>query len=120
MNFNPNIFDFERGMVYTRKRNEQIPNSDNIHNIQRPMPIVYNNNDNNWTNQIYEANKKDSRQDMNSRFSNYMPLATTQHFPIIGQNNNNFFFDNKPINTRLEGQEIYKQCEQTYQTNLKK
>lgn len=120
MNFNPNIFDFERGMVYTRKRNEQIPNSDNIHNIQRPMPIVYNNNDNNWTNQIYEANKKDSRQDMNSRFSNYMPLATTQHFPILGQNNNNFFFDNKPINTRLEGQEIYKQCDQTYQTNLKK
>ena len=118
MSFNPNLFDFERGMVYTRKRNEQIPTNDNIHNIQRPLPIVYNNNDN-WTNQIYEANKKDSRQDMNSRFSNYMPLATTQHFPIIGQNNN-FFFDNKPINTRLEGQETYKTGEQTFQTNLKK
>jgi hypothetical protein len=119
MSFNPNLFDFERGMVYTRKRNEQIPASDNIHNIQRPLPIVYN-NDNNLTSHIYEVNKKDSRQDMNSRFSNYMPLATTQHFPIIGQNDNNFFFDNKPINTRLEGQENYKISGQILQTNFKK
>jgi hypothetical protein len=120
MNFNPNLFDFERGMVYTRKRNEQTPTNDNIHNIQRPLPIIYNNNDNNLTNQIYEANKKDSRQDMNSRFSNYMPLATTQHFPIIGQTDHNFFFDNKPINTRLEGQETYKTGNELFHTNLKK
>ena len=120
MTFNPNLFDFERGMVYTRKRNEQTPTNDNIHNIQRPLPIVYNNNDNNLSSHIYEVNKKDSRQDMNSRFSNYMPLATTQHFPIIGQNNNNFFFDNKPLNTRLDGQEIYKSGQQLLHTNLKK
>jgi len=99
MNINPNLLDFERNIIYTRKRNEQSVqnNTYGISNMNYPIHQQANNN---WENMSYFSNKKEGRADLQNRFSNYQALPNTQAFPIT-ENNNNFFYNNMPVNTRL-------------------
>jgi hypothetical protein len=100
MNINPNLLDFERNMIYTRKRNDpQIQTSNyGLSNMNYP---VQQNVQNSWDTRTFYCNKKEFRNDLQNRYSNYQSLPAAAAFPITDNNNNNFFFNNTPLNTRL-------------------
>jgi hypothetical protein len=117
MNINPNLLDFERNMIYTRKRNDQQiqPTNYGLSNMNYPVQL---NVQNTWDSRSSYYNKKEFRNDLQNRYSDYRPLPSAQAFPIIGAainnnsvntsnnsntntNTNTFFFNNMPLNTRL-------------------
>ena len=101
MNINPNLLDFERNIIYTRKRNDTVTQTSNYGLSNMNFPIT-NKQNNQWDNTSFYSNKKECRNDLQNRFSNYQALPNTQAFPIIdNNNNNNFFYNNTPVNTRL-------------------
>jgi hypothetical protein len=125
--FNPNNLDFERGMVYTRKQHEEINQPiSQTQNVKKPLPIQFKTDGQKQTDFTFNPitgqssnnnsifidpvnsyqNKKECRNDLQNRLSGYQNLPHTQRFPVFNQNpllnnNNNFFFDNKPVNTRM-------------------
>jgi hypothetical protein len=99
MNINPNLLDFERNIIYTRKRNDQIAQN-NTYGVSNMNYPIHQQSNNSWDNMSYYSNKKEGRTDLQNRFSSYQTLPNTQAFPII-ESNNNFFFNNMPLNTRL-------------------
>ena len=100
MNINPNLFDFERNIIYTRKRNDPTIQYSNYGLSNTNFPVNYNKplDDPNSTN-IY--NKKECRFDLQNRYAGYMPLPSTQAYPLFNTQTNDFFFSNAPINTRI-------------------
>ncbi len=100
MNINPNLLDFERNMIYTRKRSDPIVQNTNYGVSHMNFPINYS-AQNTWDNQSYNHNKKECRADLQNRYANYQALPTTQAFPLNDNTNSNFFFNNMPMNTRL-------------------
>ena len=103
MNINPNLLDFERNMIYTRKRNDPVVQTPNYGVSNMNLPINYN-TQNAWDNQSYSYSKKECRADLQNRYANYQALPTTQAFPLMNNNNNHFFYNNMPMNTRLNDQ----------------
>jgi len=100
---NPNIFDFERTAVYTRKR-QDFPQAiqQNNNDFLRNMPM--NNYDNRSIpddNRFLLQNKKDGRVDLQNRYSNYAPIPSRQVYPVFQNQDNSFFYNNVPQNTRL-------------------
>ena len=97
MNINPNLFDFERNIIYTRKRNDPTIQYSNYGLSNMNLPINYNKllDDTN----IY--NKKECRFDLQNRYASYTPLPSTQTYPLFNTQTNDFFFSNAPINTRI-------------------
>jgi len=97
-------WDFERNVEYTRskvfKNTSQQENNFFEYGSKKPLPIQFSNNNNNSNNNVSSfIGKKDSRNEIGEKMNNYTPLASTQNLPY---NNNSMFFDNRPINTRLE------------------
>ena len=103
MNIDPNLLDFERGGVYTRKRQEM--NSQTVQQNQRnmPFPTAYESIDSStsWNHPTQQNNRQESRNDLQTRFSNYQPIPSTMAFPIYQQDKHPMFFNNTPLNTRL-------------------
>ncbi len=97
MNINPNLFDFERNIIYTRKRNDTTIQYSNYGLLNTNLPINYNKPVD--TTNIH--NKKECRFDLQNRYASYMPLPSTQAYPIFNTQPNDFFFSNAPINTRI-------------------
>ncbi len=102
--------DFERNHQYTRSKfNNLSQQQQNLfeYGSKKPLPIQFETNTNNNNgdnieqfNNISFTNKKDSRNDIQQKYNSYKPLTSTQHLPI--NPNNNVFFDNRPVNTRLD------------------
>jgi len=121
--------DFERTIVYTRKRPDELNyQNNNNSNVKKPLPIQFktNKNDNynfdpkftinpitgqnsdykldnyNYPMNSYQ-NKKSSRSDMDNRISGYHNLSQTQGLPVVNLNNqkNIQYFSHIPLNTRL-------------------
>lgn len=121
--------DFERTMVYTRKRPDELNYQKNDNNnVKKPLPIQFKTDKNN-NNQLdpkftinpitgknlenktdsynhpinsYQ-NKKTSRSEMDNRISGYQNLPQTQAMPVVNLNNQNNiqYFSHIPLNTRL-------------------
>ena len=102
MNINPNLFDFERNIIYTRKRNEPSIQYSNYGLSNMSFPVNFNKSESeqviNYDN-IY--NKKECRNDLQHRYASYEPIPSTQAYPLFDAQNNDFFFSNAPINTRI-------------------
>lgn len=103
-------FDFERTGVYTRGRVDkpQQPNSIDLgRGFQQPnyfqnMAPTYNiGNQQSFV--AITQNKKDGRHELQNRFERYAPIPSAQAYPLyqMGSNENQFFFNNVPQNTRL-------------------
>ena len=111
MNINPNLLDFERNIIYTRKRSDPVVQQ-STYGLSNTNYPIHQQSTNNWENMTYYSSKKEGRNDLQNRFSNYQALPNTQAFPIIDSSNNNniFFYNNTPINTRLSNikQDLFK------------
>ena len=121
--------DFERTMLYTRKRPDELNYQKNDNNnVKKPLPIQFKtdkyenyqidpkftinpitgqNSDNKLNNCNFPLNsyqnKKTSRSEMDNRISGYHNLPQTQAIPIVKLNNHNNiqYFSHIPLNTRL-------------------
>lgn len=49
----------------------------------------------------FSYNKKEGRNEIQHRISNYTPIPCAQAYPVYQLQDNNFFFNNVPKNTRL-------------------
>jgi hypothetical protein len=121
---NASKFDFERSILYTRKRPDEINlNMNNTNNVKKPLPIQFKtysnhnlanidsrftmnpiNGTNPFTNErplISYQNKKEHRSEIENRITDYQNLPQTQSFPI---NSNKDIFVHIPENTRLSNQ----------------
>ena len=117
-------FDFERSILYTRKRPDELNlNINNANNVKKPLPIQFKtypnanlnnvdsrftinpiNGTNPFTNErplTSYQNKKEYRFEIENRITVYQNLPQTQSFPI---NSNKDIFAHMPENTRLSNQ----------------
>jgi hypothetical protein len=120
--------DFERTMLYTRKRPDELNyHNNNADNVKKPLPIHFKSDKNdtfqidpkftinpitgqnsvakldnyNYPMNSYQ-NKKECRTEMESRISGYHNLPQTQAMPVINNaNSNSQVFSHIPLNTRL-------------------
>jgi len=133
-NNNTNL-DFERTMLYTRKRPDELNYHQNDgNNVKKPLPIQFKTDKNenlqidpqftvnpitgrnsvqtidqsNYPINSYQ-NKKECRSQMDSRLSGYQNLPQTHALPIsIKSNTSSELFAHIPVNTRLSNSnEIY-------------
>ena len=123
LGINNSNLDFERTMLYTRKRPDELnyqPNETN--NVKKPLPIQFKNDKNssfqidpkftinpitgqnsthNFQTNSYQ-NKKECRTEMESRMSGYHNIPQTQAIPVLNKTNTNSeLFSHIPLNTRL-------------------
>jgi len=134
-NNNSANFDFERAILYTRKRSDELNYHQNDStNVKKPLPIQFktpqkgnlgidpkftinpitgSNSAQNITEYSYPINsyqnKKECRTEMESRISGYQNLPQTQAVPISNKSSSNSqSFSHIPTNTRLSNSnEIY-------------
>ena len=124
---NGSNLDFERTMVYTRKRPDELNyQANDTNNVKKPLPIHFKNDknssfqidpkftinpitgqnsshsvNNNFPVNSYQ-NKKECRTEMESRMSGYHNIPQTQAIPVsIKTNTNSELFSHIPLNTRL-------------------
>jgi hypothetical protein len=124
---NGSNLDFERTMVYTRKRPDELNyNNNDSTNVKKPLPIHFKNDkndtfqidpkftinpitgqnsahivNNNFPVNSYQ-NKKECRTEMESRMSGYHNIPQTQAIPVSNKTNTNSeLFSHIPLNTRL-------------------
>ena len=127
VNTNTNL-DFERTMLYTRKRPDELNyQNNNANNVKKPLPIQFKSNQNDTShidakftinpitghnsaskldNYSYPINsyqnKKECRTEMEGRISGYHNIPQTQALPVSNKGNaNSELFSHIPLNTRL-------------------
>ena len=100
---NPNLFDFERTAVYTRRRVD-MPQTCNVNNtteLGRGVQTNYFTTNRLEDSRSFIQNKKEGRTEIQNRISTYTPMPSAKAYPVFQKQDNNFFYNNMPQNTRL-------------------